>query len=269
MHSKILSRSIVPAFLINVSYLSYSLCDNRKNNLKVKPCIAATWMFGEIAVKESLIFIKNGKSAIDAVEAGIRSVELDNQDQYWVGVGGFPNSDGKMELDAAIMDSECNYGAVLAIQDIKNPISVARSVKEKCIHNVLVGDGALKWALHNGFERDPSVLTKEMKEAWLKRQEAIVSSDNTPKPIDGHDTIGLICLDANGHLSCGTSTSGYAYKHPGRVGDAPLVGSGLYCSQHAAAVATGDGEEIMRVLIILSHPIYLYHQHYYYYYYYY
>lgn len=209
-------------------------------SLKPRPCVAATWTFGAIAVKESSKFLMQGRSALDAVEQGIRCVEIDNQDQYWVGVGGFPNAEGVMELDAAIMDDDCRYGAVMALQDIANPISVARTVMEKCIHNVLVGDGAQKWALSNGFTIDKGILTPKMHLEWLERQMKQKSD------VKGHDTIGLICLDADGVLACGTSTSGYAYKHPGRVGDAPIIGCGLYCDKVGAAVATGDGEEIMR-----------------------
>ena len=204
---------------------------------------AATWKFGEIAVEKMVPMLKQGVSAIDAVENGICAVEVDNSDQYCVGFGGFPNSEGIMELDAAIMDHKCRYGAVMGLTDILNPISVARTVMDKCIHNVLVGEGALKWALSQGFVKDPNrVLSSVALEDWIKWKKETAHSIETK---DSHDTIGVICLDKNGHLCVGTSTSGWKYKHPGRVGDAPLVGSGLYCDGSiGAAVATGDGEEV-------------------------
>jgi len=247
------SRRAIPVIII-APFALFALNNNKRRaafstsagKSQPQPCIAATWTFGAIAVAESSKLLMEGRSALDAVEQGIRCVELDNQEQYWVGVGGFPNADGVMELDAAIMDDDCRYGAVMAIQDIANPISVARTVMDKCIHNILVGEGAKKWALSNGFKPDKSVLTPEMHKAWLDRQVKL------QKDIKGHDTIGLICLDSNGVLACGTSTSGYAYKHPGRVGDAPIIGSGLYCDKAGAAVATGDGEEIMRSCLRLA-----------------
>ena len=209
-------------------------------------CVA-TWRFGAIAVDACAPLLESGLAAIDCVEEGIRAVETDNTDQYFVGVGGLPNAKGVMELDAAIMDSDSRYGAVMALQNIVNPISVARSVMEKCVHNVIVGDGALQWAVSNGFEEDSGVLTEQSKlewQAWRRHndEEKLEASKGA-----SHDTIGLICLDKNGRLCAGTSTSGWRFKHPGRVGDAPLVGSGLYCDgEVGAAVATGDGEEIMR-----------------------
>lgn len=201
--------------------------------------------------------LESGLSAMDAVEAGIRVVELDNQEQYYVGVGGYPNSEGVMELDAAIMDHTCRYGAVMALTNISTPISVARTVLEKCVHNVLVGEGALKWALENGFESDSTILTDPIRNEWLTwiRQKKWLESQqskerNEVKAEDSHDTIGIICLDTQGNICVGTSTSGWKFKRPGRVGDSPLVGSGLYChGLYGGAVATGDGEEIMRICL--------------------
>jgi N4-(beta-N-acetylglucosaminyl)-L-asparaginase len=193
------------------------------------PTAVATWNFGRIAVeKASQILIENGTS-IDAVEAGIRAVELDNQENYFVGVGGLPNAMGEMELDAAMMDHDSNYGAVMAIRDIKTPISVARAVMEKCFHNILCGDGALDFALNHGFVRETDVLTEESRNNWLEWI-------NNKKSMDCHDTVGLICMDSDGRICAGTSTSGYAFKHRGRVGDSPVVGSGLYCDGEAGGI---------------------------------
>lgn len=176
------------------------------------PCIAATWDFGRLGIEISIPLLRNGASAVDAVEAAIRTVELDNQDQYYVGVGGYPNAEGKMELDAAIMDGDCRYGAVMSLPGISTPISVARTVMEKCPHNILTGDGALAWAKSMGFE-ETNILTDNVQQEWeqwrsSQRRSAEEDSNNVD---DQHDTIGVICLDKYGRLSAGTSTSGYCY----------------------------------------------------------
>jgi N4-(beta-N-acetylglucosaminyl)-L-asparaginase len=171
------------------------------------PCLAATWGFGSIAINAAVPSLIGGRVATDVVEQGIRAVELDNQDQYCVSVGGYPNSRGVMELDAAIMDEKRRYGAVMALQDIANPISVAKTVMEKSPHNVLVGEGAKFWAMENGFISE-NILTVEMKkewEAWLKSKDIVEEKE------DSHDTVGFICLDQHGNLAAGTSTSGYEY----------------------------------------------------------
>ena len=219
----------------------------------IKPCAVATWKFGSIAVeqcKQILIGDEKGSDslALDAVEAGIKAVELDQKDQYYVGIGGLPNSNGLMELDAAIMDHRSKYGAVMSIQHIESPISVARSVMEKCVHNILCGEGALDWAISNGF-KTANILTSSSKEQWMAWVEAKKAQtvNAIPQYTDSHDTVGVICIDRQGQLAVGTSTSGWPFKHPGRVGDSPLIGSGLYCDgKVGAAMATGDGEEIMR-----------------------
>ena len=150
-----------------------------------------------------------------------------------------------MEFDAAIMDHNGNYGAAMCLQDIRYPISLARSIMEKCPHNILAGAGALEWALSNGFEQE-NVLTASSKKEW----EEWKATQNLGKTPESHDTIGLLCMDSQGRLAAGTSTSGWKFKLPGRVGDAPVVGSGLYCDGAAgAAVATGDGEEILRTCL--------------------
>ena len=215
----------------------------------VRPVAVSTWKFGSIAVREAAKLLSSGVSALDAVEKGINAVELDTADQYYVGVGGLPNSEGVMEFDAALMDHESRYSAVLCLQDIATPVSVARAVLEHSPHNVLSGSGALKFALEHGFTQDKSVLTEAAKlewEAWRKAQQQAKEVEDGEED-KGHDTVGLICIDEKGRLACGTSTSGWKFKHPGRVGDSALPGGGLFCDGAVgAAVCTGDGEEIQR-----------------------
>ena len=233
----------------------------------------ATWQFGALAVEECAArLLRPGTSAMDAVEAGINVVELDDAEQYYVGVGGLPNAQGVVECDAAVMDHRRRYGAVMGLTDIATAVSVARSVLEHSPHNIISGEGAKQWAISRGFSMTNMLTEKSQKEyvSWREHQPPtplpIPPYDNTRNPPDDrnttpdmtptdcHDTVGVICLDAEGRLACGTSTSGWAYKHPGRVGDSPVVGSGLYCDGSVgAAVATGDGEEIMRVC--LSHLV--------------
>lgn len=237
----------------------------------------ATWQFGALAVEECAArLLRSGTSAMDAVEAGINVVELDDVEQYYVGVGGLPNAHGVVECDAAIMDHRRRYGAVMGLTDIATAVSVARSVLEHSPHSIISGEGAKQWAISRGFPVTKMLTEKSRSEyvSWRENQPSVpppqpqlddktnppTNNDNTTDampsamPTDCHDTVGVICLDAEGHLACGTSTSGWAYKHPGRVGDSPVVGSGLYCDGSVgAAVATGDGEEIMRVC--LSHLV--------------
>ena len=169
------------------------------------------------------------------------AVENYDAELTFVGLGGLPNADGILELDAAIMDFSMRYGAVMCLQQIRNPISVAKSIMEHCVHNILSGDGAQKWAVDHGFRTEDLATNLKFGEEFSKWK-----NEQAPKIADdSHDTIGLLCLDANGKLCAGTSTSGWKFKHPGRVGDSPLVGGGLYCDGTVgAAVATGDGEEV-------------------------
>eukprot|EP01041_Mallomonas_annulata_P005864 gene5864-11840_t len=211
----------------------------------IKCCCAATWRFGSIGVHQSSNYLLQGKSSLDSIELGISAVENFDEEFTFVGKGGLPNAIGELELDAAIMNHNRRYGAVI-------------SVMEKCVHNILSGDGALSWALANGFTREPHIMNEASIMEWDKWKATNSASPTTDELIsstsrhsdESHDTIGMICLDKNGHLCAGTSTSGWKFKHPGRVGDSPLVGGGLYCDGLVgAAVATGDGEEIMRTCL--------------------
>lgn len=164
---------------------------------------------------------------------------------FFVGRGGFPNSKGVLECDAAVMvGDKCRFGAVAALQGVAMPLSVARCVMEKSPHSMLVGEGAQEFASRNGFpvESNSLLQTKTSKEAFEK---FLVKSGEGH--IGSHDTIGIIVLDSKGHMAAGVSTSGSSFKHPGRVGDSPLPGSGLYADDEiGAAAATGDGDKMMR-----------------------
>jgi N4-(beta-N-acetylglucosaminyl)-L-asparaginase len=197
------------------------------------------------ANKEAWKVLSTGGRAVDAVEQGVRLTEADPSERS-VGYGGRPDRDGKVTLDACIMDEHANIGSVAALQGIKHPISVARAVMEKTPHVMLVGAGALQFAKAEGFPEE-NLLTpdseKEWRE-WLKtaKYEPVVNIEN-------HDTIGMIALDQHGNLSGACTTSGMAFKMHGRVGDSPIIGAGLYVDNEiGAATATGHGEEVIRTV---------------------
>ncbi len=223
--------------------------ESKASSLKVsstgtKPIVISTWKFGlqanEVAWE---VLNKNGK-ALDAVEAGVKVPE-GNMSERSVGLGGRPDRDGHVTLDACIMDELSNIGSVACLEHIEHPISVARAVMEKTPHVMLVGDGALQFALSQGFPKVTEVVEESQKEwkEWLK-----TSNYKPIVNIENHDTIGMIALDANGNLSGACTTSGMAYKMHGRVGDSPIIGAGLYVDNEVgAATATGHGEEVIRI----------------------
>lgn len=209
-----------------------------------KPIVLSTWNFGLKANEAAWeILIKNGK-ALDAVEAGVKIPEGDPTERS-VGYGGRPDRDGRVTLDACIMDENANIGSVACLEFIKHPISVARAVMEKTPHVMLVGDGAFQFALSQGFKKE-NLLVEASEKEW---QDWLKSSNYKPiVNIENHDTIGMIALDANGDLSGACTTSGMAYKMHGRVGDSPIIGAGLYVDNEiGAATATGHGEEVIRI----------------------
>jgi len=211
-----------------------------KNN----PIIVSTWLHGIPANEASIKALKKNGSALDAVEAGVRVTEADAENQS-VGLGGRPDSEGNVTLDACIMDSDGNAGSVAFLQNIKHPISVARKVMEKTDHVMLAGKGALKFALENGFKKE-NLLTEQSRKEWLEWKK-----DNTIKdswgPNDDHDTITSLAQDNDGNLSGACTTSGLAYKLHGRVGDSPIIGAGMYVDNEVgAAGATGMGELVMK-----------------------
>lgn len=209
-----------------------------------KPIVLSTWNFGIQANAAAWEVLKKNGRALDAVEAGVKIPEGDPKERS-VGYGGRPDRDGKVTLDACIMDEFSNIGSVACLQHIKHPISVARAVMEKTPHVMLVGDGALQFALSQGFQKE-NLLVEESEKEW---KEWLKTSQYKPiANIENHDTIGMIALDAHGNLSGACTTSGMAFKMHGRVGDSPIIGAGLYVDNEiGAATATGHGEEVIRI----------------------
>lgn len=211
---------------------------------QVKPIVISTWRFGVTAnVAAWEVLTKNGR-ALDAVEAGVKIPEADPLERS-VGLGGRPDRDGRVTLDACIMDENMNIGSVACLEHIVHPISVARAVMEKTPHVMLTGEGALQFALAQGFKKE-NLLTAESEAEW---KDWLKTSAYEPKAnIENHDTIGMVALDMDGNFSGACTTSGMAFKMHGRVGDSPIIGAGLYVDNEVGAVtATGQGEEVIRI----------------------
>jgi len=210
-----------------------------------KPLVISTWNHGVPANAAAWEILSRGGQALDAVEAGVRVPEADPNVRT-VGYGGFPDREGHVTLDACIMDKDSNCGSVAFLEHIKHPISVARKVMEETPHVMLVGEGALQFALAQGFEKE-DLLTPESKKDW---QQWLKESKYKPViNIENHDTIGMLALDAQGNLAGACTTSGAAYKMHGRVGDSPIIGAGLFVDNEVgAATSTGLGEAVMRTV---------------------
>ncbi|WP_425392514.1 isoaspartyl peptidase/L-asparaginase family protein [Ekhidna sp.] len=211
----------------------------------IKPKVVSTWRHGLQANEAANEILKAGGSALDAAEKGVMVIEADPENTS-VGIGGAPDRDGNVTLDACIMDHKGNAGSVSFLQHIKHPVAVARKVMEETPHVMLAGEGALRFAIDQGFEKE-NLLTEKSKAEWEKWRK---TSDYKPViNVENHDTIGMICQDANGNLSGSCTTSGLAYKMHGRVGDSPVIGAGLYVdNDYGAAVATGMGELMLKTL---------------------
>ena len=208
------------------------------------PLVLSTWDFKLPVNETAYAILSRGGSLLDAVEKSINLVEADPKVTS-VGRGGYPDRDGHLTLDACIMDENGNAGSVVFLEHIMHPISVARKVMEQTPHVVLAGDGALQFAVEQGFKKE-DLLTDQAKAAY---KEWLSSSKYKPV-IDekNHDTIGLLAMDAQANLAGGCSTSGAAWKMHGRVGDSPLIGAGLYVDNEiGAATATGLGETVIKV----------------------
>jgi len=209
------------------------------------PLIISTWPFGKPSNDEALKVLSQGSSVLDAVEQGIRLAESTSPSQS-VGLGGKPNAAGVVQLDACIMSGLGHHaGSVAALEGIRHPISVARRIMEKTKHVMLVGEGARLFALEQGFEAIP-VDTRELYEKW-QREHPVEKPKPSNQKSGNHDTIALLVLGTDGNIAGGCSTSGLSGKLPGRVGDSPILGSGLYVDNEVgAAGATGVGENVMR-----------------------
>lgn len=247
---KFLSNSTLGSIGLALGATSINACANPTESViqkttTTKPLVISTWNHGLPANDAAWEVLKNGGKAIDAVEQGVRVPEADPESMS-VGLGGLPDREGLVTLDACIMDSNGNAGGVCFLQHIKHPISVARKVMDETPHVLLAGEGALQFALANGFEKE-ELLTEASKKAW---QEWMKESEYKPIiNVENHDTIGMLALDSEGNLAGACTTSGLAYKMHGRVGDSPIIGAGLFVDNEiGAAVATGLGEEVLKTL---------------------
>lgn len=209
-----------------------------------QPIFVATWNFGLPACKKSMETLVQTGSILDAIELGVQVAEADPEIDS-VGLGGAPNAAGVVQLDASFMDGATHRaGSVAGLENYPHPISVARRVMEKTKHVLLVGDGAAEFAQRQGFQKS-QLLTDKQRQKWETWKAKQPIDDSVPPP--NHDTIALVGMDSTGHLAGGCSTSGLAYKISGRVGDSPIIGSGLYVDGDVgAAGATGIGENVMR-----------------------
>jgi len=217
------------------------------------PIVIATWPFGKIAVEAASKLLRDGKPALAAAIAGAQAVEDDSKVRS-VGYGGLANAIGTVTLDACVMDGKTlNCGAVAAVENIRHVSALARKVMEITPHIYLVGEGAKLFAIQNGFPLQ-SLNTAESVADWEKN----LPKDRKPlthpgskelgDPSKSHDTVTVLALDKDGNLGGVCSTSGLAYKLPGRVGDSPIIGAGLYVDNlSGAAGGTGVGEEIIRI----------------------
>ena len=225
--------------------------DKEKNNVSsivnstsVEPIVIATWNVPNATAKAWEVMQNNG-SSLDAVEQGCMIEEADVKNSS-VGKGGLPDRDGNVTLDACIMDKDGNYGAVMCVQNITHVISLARKVMEETPHVILAGKGAENFGYDLGFKKE-NLLTESSKKAWEKWKE---TSDYKPViNIENHDTIGMLAIDHNGDISGACTTSGLSYKMAGRVGDSPIIGSGLFIDNEVGgATATGMGEEVLKTV---------------------
>ena len=229
-------------------YAGFNQQDRLNNNLiKRNNIVISTWSHGIKANDEAWRILSEGGKSIDAVEAGVRVTEADITNRS-VGIGGRPDRDGHVTLDACIMDENSRCGSVACLEGIKHPISVARAVMEKTPHVMLVGDGAKEFAVQQGFEKCKTPIKEVKKDwkAWKKENKDLLKKPNINH--ENHDTIGMLAMDEYGNMSGSCTTSGWAYKMHGRVGDSPIIGAGLFIDNEVGgACATGMGEAIIRI----------------------
>jgi N4-(beta-N-acetylglucosaminyl)-L-asparaginase len=226
----------------------------------MEPVVISTWKHGLAANEAAYKILKNGGNSLDAVEQGVKIAE-DDPEVLSVGYGGLPDDKGIVTLDAALMDWKARIGSVIFVENIKNPISLARLVLEDTNHTILAGDGAYEFALKKGFKSENLLTENSLK----KYNDWKASGSDKPEEMhtddfkltkaktdlineDGHhDTIGMVAIDKDGHVSASCTTSGMAWKLHGRVGDTPIIGAGLYVDgEVGGAASTGRGEECIR-----------------------
>lgn len=225
----------------SLALLSQSCQGQRKQEL---PVVISTWNHGYDANQVAWEILEKNGYALDAVETGVKTAEADPKVRT-VGIGGYPDRNGIVTLDACIMNEESECGAVAGLENILHPISVARKVMEESPHVMFVGAGALAFARDHGFE-EHDLLTGESYRDW---QEWLKESKYKPIiNVENHDTISMLALDARGRMCGACTTSGMAWKMHGRVGDSPIIGAGLFIDgEVGGACATGVGEAIIRV----------------------
>lgn len=220
---------------------------------------------GRDAMRAAWEILDGGGTALDAVERGANVIELD-PDDHSVGYGGLPNADGVVQLDASIMDGRTyNAGSVASLENMVHPSSVARLVMERTDHVMMVGPGALEFAKSFGME-ETDLLTDEARDIWVRWRERLSDGDDwgppdhlrgtgipgSPEPLEyggefDYGTTNVLAVDANGDIAGITTTSGLSWKIPGRVGDSPIIGAGLYVDNLVgAAGATGRGEDVIK-----------------------
>ncbi|MEO5643611.1 MAG: N(4)-(beta-N-acetylglucosaminyl)-L-asparaginase, partial [Bacteroidia bacterium] len=216
------------------------------NSSKGGPLVISTWSHGMPANEEAMKVLLAGGSLTDVVEKGVMVIESDKNNTS-VGLGGFPDREGIVTLDASIMNEKDEAGSVAFVQGIEHPVSLARAVMEKTPHVMIVGKGAELFAKSLGMKQLPNVLTDVTKKAW---EEWLKEKNYKPIiNIENHDTIGLLAMDVNGFIAGVCTTSGLAWKMHGRVGDSPVIGAGLFVdSEIGAATCTGLGETVLRTL---------------------
>ncbi len=232
--------------IFSVGIVSAMSTKLRAANLNFTPMVRSisTWKTTEANQKAGQMLDK-GENALDAAVAGV-AIEEENPKNTTVGYGGAPDRTGKVTLDACVMNHLGDCGSVVAVENIVNVARLAKDVMEKTPHVMLSGKGAEEFAISQGYKKTDLLTDKSKKEwkEWLKDQDyrPIINIEN-------HDTIGMLCIDKNNNLSGACTTSGLAYKMKGRVGDSPIIGSGLFIDNKiGGAVATGLGEEVVKTV---------------------
>ena len=245
----------ISALGLSLPALNSNLLGKPNASIKNNPVILCSRgeKWGKKVLRPGWDILRKNGSLLDAIELSANVTELDPEDTS-VGYGGLPNMNGVVQLDASIMNgSDHNCGSVACIEGIKTPSSVARLVMERTDHIHLVGKGAQDFALMHGFKIE-NLLTEKTRKIWVKWRENLSDRDDYLPPLNSNrsgkratGTINVLGLNNDGDIAGITTTSGLAWKIPGRIGDSPIIGAGLYVDNEVGAVgATGRGEEMIR-----------------------